>query len=299
MKEKKRNTICLLADSGGSKTDWVLLERGRVVQQLKTSGLNPSLVGPERIRGILREEVLPWLAGATVSELRFFGAGLTRKMPRARMRKLLETQLEIEEGFRENIFVEPDILGAGYACLGHRKGLIGILGTGSIAFRFNGKKVSAIKGGLGYLIGDVGGGVALGRVFLRRLVNRDLPEHILQDYPEYSGIKINEVLGTLYSHVAPAQFLAAQVPFLAVHRDDPIISKMIEDQFNGFLEVYLAPLLKKNGMPIIFMGGVARTFEEILMGMCRQIQLDDVQVHKEAPIHALAAFFGRKDDAHS
>ena len=282
--------MILLADSGGSKTDWVLLTKNHTLAQIRTPGLNPSLVGPEIIRSILREQVLPWLTPHAPDEFWFFGAGLNRKTPRNRMKKLLKSQLVLRCG----VHVEPDILGAGLACLGTKKGVVGILGTGSVAIRFNGKKITAKKGGLGYLIGDVGGGVALGRIFLRRLVNRDLPKPILQAYPKYSGIAINAVLETLYSHMAPARFLAAQVPFLADHRNDPVISQMISSQFEGFLDVYLAPLQKGNDEKIVFMGGVAKTFESELLCLCRARGMKNTSVHQDPPILALSRYFSKK-----
>jgi len=283
----------LIADSGGSKTDWILCTRSKS-ESLQTMGLNPSLIGPETIRQVLREQVKPWLKSCeTVFQphsLHFFGAGLTQKTPKARMRKLLKTQL----GFSGKVAVEPDILGAAYACLGHEKGVIGILGTGSVAFRYNSKKITSKKGGLGYLIGDVGGGVALGRVFLRRLVNRDLPEALLKAYPEFSGISINAVLETLYTHAAPARFLAAQVPFIAHYQEDEALDRILYDQFQGFLEVYLGSLLRKTSEPVVFMGGVARTFEKQLMQVSSDRGLTGALVYREPPIEGVSNFLIEK-----
>ena len=291
MNASETQKVILLADSGGSKTDWVLLDGATVLSQLQTPGLNPSLVGPEMIRMVLKEQVQPWMMGKSPRECWFFGAGLTRKTPKNRMRKLLRTQLQLSG----KIAVEPDILGAGYACLGKAKGLVGILGTGSVAFRFNGKKITDKKGGLGYLIGDVGGGVALGRTFLRRLVNKDLPKVILDSYPHYSGISINSVLETLYSHVAPARFLAAQVPFLALHRKDPVLSKIIMEQFEGFLEVYLGSLIEEVDEQVVFMGGVARTFGSELIQICKEKGIPNAKIHRDPPIKALTVFFGNRE----
>jgi len=286
---RKNSGTLVLADSGGSKTDWILIKDGLKNYRLQTMGLNPSLVGPELIMETLRTKVAPWLGENKLCDVLFFGAGLTRKNPKSRMKKLLMTHLDVHG----KVTVQPDILGAGYACLGNKKGVVGILGTGSIAFRFNGKKITGQKGGLGFLVGDVGGGVALGRVFFRRLVNRDFPKHILDAYPRYSGIKINQVLETLYSHVSPAKFLAAQVPFMALKRSEPEIRQIISDQFNGFLDVYLGSLIKRQNEQIVFMGGVARTFKEILLYNCSQRSLANVSVFMEAPINALAEYFQR------
>lgn len=276
----------LIADSGGSKTDWILVRPGTPDRSLHTAGLNPNLVGPEFIGDTLQKEVRAWLDAEVPDKLLFFGAGLTRKPARAKMKRLLQTHLR----FDGHIEVQSDVMAAARACLGDEKGLVGILGTGSIAVRFNGRRITAHRGGLGYLIGDVGGGAALGRVFFRRLVNRDLQPKILRAYPLFSGIEIKAVLDTLYNHPAPAQFLAAQVPFLKAFQSEPEIQEIIRGQFDGFLNVYLRPLIKKKSERIEFLGGVARAFSLLLENMCRERGHSHVHVFKEAPIQALARF---------
>ena len=82
--------MILIADSGSTKTDWLLVEKGgdgdgaRAMAPLHTQGINPFHQGADVIREILRSELLPQIEeegarthGATgVTTVRFYGSGV-------------------------------------------------------------------------------------------------------------------------------------------------------------------------------------------------------------------------------
>ena len=75
MKLSNRNRSVLVADSGSTKTDWVLLdEMGR--KSFQTQGLNPVLMSEEAMVDILRCELLPELPDDGNFEVFFYGAGV-------------------------------------------------------------------------------------------------------------------------------------------------------------------------------------------------------------------------------
>lgn len=53
----KKGTL-LIADSGSTKTDWLLLDNGRAVASHTTQGINPFMLESHDIRTILTNELI-------------------------------------------------------------------------------------------------------------------------------------------------------------------------------------------------------------------------------------------------
>ena len=66
--------MILIADSGSTKTEWILLNQGVEILRTETIGLNPFFVSPSEIQTILNQSALsPYLD--RVKKLNFYGAG--------------------------------------------------------------------------------------------------------------------------------------------------------------------------------------------------------------------------------
>ena len=64
------------------------------------------------------------------------------------------------------ILVSSDLTGAAIAACGSEQGTVAILGTGSHAAEWNGKKIVKQAVSLGYILGDEGGGCDIGKALL-------------------------------------------------------------------------------------------------------------------------------------
>ncbi len=276
----------LVVESGGTKTDWYLVSDSADNRELQTSGMNPSLVGPEAIRTVISTKVAPWLKQTKLDTIHFFGAGLGRPIGRIEMRRLLKEALETDC----QIHVNSDLIGAAYACLGSSKGLVGILGTGSVAFRYDGQSISARRGGWGYLLGDEGSGSDMGKTLLRRLLERSLPESVAEAYRQFSGREVYHIPQDLYSRPEPTQFLARHVAFIAENQNLPEIAELLESRIRYFLQTHVLALEPGPDEKLVFTGGVARIFSETLTRICVTEGLTNVKVLKEAPIRAIVRF---------
>lgn len=276
------NTL-LLAESGGTKTDW-LLDSSAGAQNLQTAGMNPNVLPAQEIQAVLRNEVLPWLAGREVQELHFFGAGMGQEANRRLIGELLQTTIQ-----PRLLQVETDLLAAARAGLGRQPGLTAILGTGSVAFRYDGTRIVERHGGWGYILGDEGSGSALGRTLIRRFLERALPPHLCQAFRDHLGLEEEDILQRVYRSNPPARFLAEQVPFLARHQEEPAIRSILEQQFATFFELYLRPFSPGGSEPLVLFGGVARTFATILKGHYGP-WFSRVEIPQTAPGPALLAW---------
>ena len=136
--------MILIADSGGSKTDWALAGRtddnNRCVLKVRTQGLNPFHQPKHVILKILEEELKPALQRAVnqdrtfrgetdtdgrVSQIAFYGAGCTESLAPI-VSEALAAAFPTAE-----VMVDSDLLGAAHAVCGSEAGIACILGTGA------------------------------------------------------------------------------------------------------------------------------------------------------------------------
>lgn len=144
----------LIADSGGSKTDWALIKNDEVVY-FSGPSCHPHFWSPkfwEKLSSFLKEKVDP-----QDCKLFFFGSGCLRKPNNEIAKNAFE-----KIGFETKVF--SDLHAAAYALKGNDSGWCGIAGTGSVLFEWSGTEVKQIIGGKGHEVGDEGSGYFFGKL---------------------------------------------------------------------------------------------------------------------------------------
>ena len=146
----------LIADSGGSKTDWCFIDACKTKTCFTTKSYHPSNCNAL----FIHSEITFWASRAHMmgAKILFFGAGCLNEKGRDQ----LDTTLR-EIGF-QNVTVKSDLHGAGLALFGDKEGCGAILGTGSVLFNWKDHKVLNVIGGKGHLIGDEGSGFYFGKL---------------------------------------------------------------------------------------------------------------------------------------
>lgn len=241
--------MIVIADSGSTKTQWTMLDGG-VRSDTKTSGLNPAVMDDEHIAALLADE-LPPVFTKDVAEVHFYGAGCTpANVPR--MQRLLAERL----GNRAAIGVYSDMLGAARALFGRNEGIACIIGTGSNSCLYDGKGIADSVPSLGYILGDEGGGAALGRMFLNAIFKRRLPKHLLEEYLAWADTSLDDVISRVYRGATPNRFLASTARFVALHLDDEGVEKLVVDNFRAFFRHNILPY-GDTTMPVGVVGGLA------------------------------------------
>lgn len=209
----------LIADSGGTKTDWVLIDELNNLHYFTTDSYHPIHVTHEWIQ----EKSSFWLDYTQKYELKvhFFGAGCLRE----------ENQLKMLAAFEQwgmrNVSVKSDILAAYLATSNQENGYVAILGTGSVIGRIENREVSEIYGGLGYLKGDEGSGYYFGKLIIEKVLADHFSEQTEKQLIEILGAKelLKEKLGENpdKSFVASISFLLKDLQneeLLAVHLEN-------------------------------------------------------------------------------
>ncbi len=196
----------LICDSGGTKADWTLLdERGVILSRQKTAGLSPVVLSDEEIEEVLGTQLH---LSCQPSAVHFYGSGVIPSV-KERMEKVLGRALGCAE-----VHAESDMLGAARALLGRSKGMAAILGTGSNCCFYDGNSLTAGLPCLGYIIGDEGSGVEIGKRLLRLLFTRPEAAQLQRLFTEQTGLDLPTIINKVYRQPFGNRFLASLTPFV-------------------------------------------------------------------------------------
>lgn len=269
----------LIADSGGTKTDWVLIDELNNCHYFTTDSYHPMYLSPEWIEE-KRLFLIEYMQKYDL-EVHFFGAGCLR----------VENQLKMLAAFEQwglnNVSVKSDILAAYLATSDQESGFVAIVGTGSVIGRIENREVSEIYGGLGYLKGDEGSGYYFGKLIIEKILANHFSKQtekllieILGD-KEFLKVKIGE--NPDKSFVAHISFLLNDV------QNNEIIEVHIENA-RTFIDLYLPKTEANKTIGIVGSYGFyqGRLYTEIFLK-----QGWKVEKMLEKPIRELAKYFMR------
>lgn len=146
----------LIADSGGTKTDWCFIDSTGERSFFTTESYHP--VNWNESFRIRMRDYFQEFPGFKSAEVHFFGAGCLKKELAEDLEKMF-----YEVGFK-SVSIKSDLHAAGLACLGNETGWVAICGTGSVLFDWNQGAIGKIIGGKGHLEGDQGSGFYFGKL---------------------------------------------------------------------------------------------------------------------------------------
>ena len=250
----------LLADSGSTKTDWGLVENGKLTKKLRTSGMNPFQMSEEAITEEIKTHLVPELPGTVLDEVHFYGAGCTK-----------EKQPIVERALRANLTINgecevaSDMLGAARGICGHKPGIACILGTGSNSCSYDGKNLVKNVSPLGFILGDEGSGAVLGKLLVGDVLKNQMPEAITKRFFEKYKLTSAEIIDRVYRQPKPNTFLASFVPFLEENIDEPKIYNLVKESFRSFLRRNVMQYDGWQTLPIGFNGSIAKIYKKPLL----------------------------------
>ncbi len=249
----------LIADSGSTKTDWVLIGGAGIRARLKTQGINPFHQSEDDILAILRVELLPQLSDldAPVSWLHFYGSGVRPELEPL-MAGLLQQVFP-----QAQVDAHGDLLGAARAVCGRHEGIASIIGTGANSGLYDGRRIVQNTPPLGYILGDEGSGAVLGRQLLNALYKGLLPAALRETFEQHTGLQMADVVSRVYRQPMPNRFLASLSPFIHEHLDVPEVSRMVVGCFCDFFRRNVVRYQRPD-LPVGFVGSIAYYYQEQL-----------------------------------
>ena len=220
----------LIADSGSTKTDWILTTSENSILEVETLGINPVRDSRDAIFDIIKNHLASQLPEEyKVDQIFFYGAGCIDPYKK----NIAEVLISIF-GSDTRIAVESDLLGAARALCGNQAGIACILGTGSNSCLYDGKEIIANTSPLGYILGDEGSGAFLGKTLVGNILKKIFSQKLQDSFFKKYGLTPSIIINKVYREPMPNRFLASLVPFLAEHREEPEIHDMLIGAFRLF-----------------------------------------------------------------
>jgi len=276
-------SVKLIADSGATKCEWCLLEDGKK-KTIHTQGISPYFLNEQQILALLEKSLLPKLKGAIITEVHFYGTGLSNPLNVTILKNVLKTCFK-----KAKIKVETDLTAAARALCGKNKGIACILGTGSNSCYYDGKKMSKNSPGIGYILGDEGSGAYLGKKVIQHFLYGTFDEELQARFEKRFLTNAIEILENVYKKPLANRYLASFAIFLAENRGHYMIENIIEDGLNDFFFTHIYKYRESWTLPINFIGSVAFGFKDVLQELCNTYELELGKVMK-APMKGLIEF---------
>ncbi len=263
--------MILIADSGSTKTDWVLVNSNKeVIFKTTTKGLNPTVFSDSDLYTTITS--ISNLNNYTnkIDEVFVYSAGCGTDRPKKKLFILLE-----EIFSNAKITVHEDIFAAAYAVSNNKEGIVSILGTGSNCCYFDGssKIVSKIPS-LGYLLMDDASGNYFGRILLRDFFYKKMPKNLSDLFIEEFNLFPDDVKLNLYQKTQPNAYLAKYASFLIKHKNELYCSQIINKGFSDFIENQLTQYERVYDLPIHFVGSISFLLQEELKIALKSFRLN-------------------------
>lgn len=277
--------MLLIADSGSTKTDWRFLEKGKAPIAIRTEGYNPYIIPAEKIEESLFRELVPSLNGKAPLAIHFYGAGCGTP----EKKNVVASALRIVFPSAE-IIIETDLLGAARALCGHEPGIAAILGTGSNSCSYDGETILENRPSLGYVLGDEGGGAALGKQLLRLFLYGDMEELLEKNFRNRFQLDRAQILDSIYRQPLPNRFLASFAKFIFQNIEHPQCAQLVIENFRSFFRHHINRYEQAKHWPLHVTGSVGFYFSNLLRRVAEE---EGVRIGRitETPIAGMVNFY--------
>lgn len=279
--------MILIADSGSTKTSWALLKDDNTNSHYYTSGINPFFQTEFQIEDQLRKDLLLRMEVEKFSEIHFYGAGCATDKQKLIVRNAFSKVFKFDF-----IEVESDLLGAAKALCGDEPGIACILGTGSNSCYYDGHEIIHNVSPLGYIIGDEGGGVYLGKKLVADCLKNQVKENIRERFFERFDLTEAQIMENIYNKPFPNRFLASLSIFLKENIEEPEIYKIVYDGFSDFFKRNVFQYDYQNKL-VHVIGSIGYYYQDILRQVASGLSINLGKII-QAPMDDLILYYTSK-----
>lgn len=260
------NEIKLIADSGATHTKWALIN-GSKTDLFQSQGIAPYLMEEATIEEIISKEVLPKLDSSSIQKIYYYGTGCKNQSNAEKLKRVLSKL------FSGEIFVHHDLMGAARGTCGDQPGIVCILGTGSNSCFYDGNEIVKNSPGLGFILGDEGGGTYFGKEIVRHLLYEKWNQELASIFYKTFDTSPEKIIETVYRKPLPNRYLAGFTTFLETHRGNDQVEALIKKGLSEFFENHIIRYPESSNVPIHFVGGVAIGFKDVVEQLCEKYKL--------------------------
>jgi glucosamine kinase len=250
----------LIADSGSTKTDWILLKGNEIIKQVFTIGFNPYFQNKDQISNAIYAQLLPNIVEyiEKIEKIYYYGAGCSNDDNCKIVKQGISTILKVKD-----IYISHDLLAASRALCQDKPGIAGILGTGSNSALYDGKVVIENVPSVGYMWGDHGSGASIGNKFLTYYFHDELPKEIKVAF-EKEGYHREEILNNVYKKHMPSKYLASLSLFISKHKNNEFIKSLLVSCFEEFFTHQISKYTDSKKYPVNTVGSIGFNYKEFL-----------------------------------
>lgn len=276
--------MILVADSGSSKTDWILSLDATNTIEFGTKGINPYFNNDKEISRLVAHEPEVKKYADQITEVYFFGEGCSNPDKREMVSNGLSNVFK-----NAFINVENDAIGSAYATCGNNKGFTCVLGSGSNIAFFDGEQVHYGVHSLGFVLGNEGSGAYFGKELITSFLYETMPKGLRKAFKEEFQVDKEVVIKNVYQRPLPNIYLSSFVPFMDKYRSDEFIEELLLKGLEQFIVTHVVPYTDYRKYPCHFVGSVAWYFRDVLQVTCKK---HHVQVGKilQRPIGELLKY---------
>ena len=290
----------LIIDAGSTKMEWILLDGNVVKQRFYTEGFNPNYAERQCLENIIYLVETRFIASpncetsfsrrdksASLQTIYYYGTGCGNEQNCQIIKEVFQGRFP-----EADIHVTHDLMAACHALLGREKGIACILGTGSNSCFYDGSDIIEKAVSLGYMVGDEGGGMHIGREVVRAYFYGFMPEDLRQKFDVEYHLELKDFVQRLYHEDQPSKYLATFAKFAGEHQRHPFIYDLVKKCFKAFIEAFVLRFEGGEKMKVSFIGSVAFHFQDILKEALSDYGLTMDKV-MQAPAEGLIRYYMR------
>ena len=269
----------IIIDSGGTSSDWAIVEKEKAAIQFSTVGMNPVSAN---VKAIVQQAILEHKL-TNIDQIYMYGAGCSTPELNQKVRAGLRL---IDDG--AEILIHVDLLGAAYALCGPEPGVISILGTGSNTAVFDGEGFVQTLSSGGYLLGDEGSGFEIGKALIIRYLRDEFSELETAKIQQLLGVEKAELINKVYGAERPNHLLAS---YASVFKElsGETREQILGPIFSRFIEKRLLPFGAHLDKGLFFCGSIAFHYQKELSAALNSVNLQALKIIPK-PIEALIQF---------
>ncbi len=283
--------MILIADSGSTKTNWVLLTNETKLIEATTQGFNPyfqtSRIIEDAVRNELSKEII---SNAKEKDLTvfYYGAGCSS------VDKVKAVKLALQNIFiHAKIFVDHDLLASARSLCGNNPGIACILGTGSNSCYYDGREIKENIPSVGYFFGDYGSGGHIGKTLIQAYFDDKLPADLKKEFSSMSDFDREYILENIYQKPMPNRFLASYGKIAAEFIHHEYIKNLVKTCFSDFLIYQIEKYSTHKQLPVNFVGSVAYSNKNLLLEVLAERGLK-AGIILQSPMSGLIEFHSGK-----
>ena len=273
-----------IIDSGSTKADWIFTD-GQKTLAFNTIGMNPNFINEQEVSRIIKDSIIKSVSAKEIQKVFYFGTGCSG----IEQKKIISNAL-LKLFINAKILVEHDIMGAVIATCGKEEGIACIIGTGSNSVYFDGMEIQKNNYGLGYILGDEGAGVYLGKKLITHYLYGLLPKNLSDDFREKYRLTRNDVIINVYNNPTANAWIGSFAQFFTEHKEDLWVRNTVKKGLEEFVQLFVKNYPRYREIPVHFVGSIAFHYSEVLKKVAYEHKFNLGKIiHK--PIEGLTEYF--------